>query len=111
MRPTETGSTREILVLHADHESGDHSHRDETAVLVDDLPGAVSHTWYENSDAGDHHGFMGLAEAKVPEGVEVFLCGPLPFMREVRARFPGVGVPPRLVHHEIFDPDMWLGAA
>ena len=107
----ETGSTREVLVLHADHGPAEHPHRDETAVLVDNLPGAVSHTWYENSDDGDHLGFMDLSEVTVPEGAEVFLCGPLPFMSAVRPQFLDAGVLPRHIHYEVFGPDMWLGAA
>jgi len=107
----EVGSTRRILVLHADHGPGEHPHRDETSVLVDGLPGASSHTWYENSDGGDHRGFMDLSKVEVPEGAEVFLCGPMPFMRGVRPQFLDAGVPPRHIHYEVFGPDMWLGAA
>ncbi|GHD27311.1 hemin transporter [Nocardiopsis kunsanensis] len=107
----ETGSTRPVLVLHADHGPEEHPHRDETAVLVGNLPGATSHTWYENSDDGDHRGLMDLSEVDVPEGAEVFLCGPLPFMSGVRSQFLDAGVPPRHIHYEVFGPDMWLGAA
>lgn len=106
----EAGSTREVLVLHADHGPDRHPHRDETAVLVDTLPGASAHTWYEE-DGGDHRGRMDLAEIDVPAGAEVLLCGPLPFMRDVRAQFLAAGVPPRRIHYEVFGPDLWLGAA
>ncbi|GHC91634.1 hemin transporter [Nocardiopsis terrae] len=115
----EQGSTRPVLVLHADRGPEDHAHREEIAALVDRLPGATAHTWYENCQqgcpgdgtGGDHHpGTMDLARVEVPEGAEVYLCGPLPFMRDVRAQFLRAGVPARSVRYEVFGPDLWLGA-
>ncbi|WP_435858455.1 hypothetical protein [Streptomyces sparsogenes] len=37
------------------------------------------------------------------------VCGPLPFMRAVRAQLLERGVEPSAIHYEVFGPDMWLG--
>lgn len=109
-RLVEIESERQVLVLHADHSPEEHAHRDETTVLVDSLPEASLQVWYE-SKGGDHEGQMDLSEVNIPEGAEVYMCGPLPFMREVRGQFLRRGVPARFIHYEVFGPDLWLGAA
>ncbi|MDQ1021718.1 ferredoxin-NADP reductase [Streptomyces afghaniensis] len=38
----------------------------------------------------------------------MFLCGPLPFMREVRGQLLAAGVPARSIRYEVFGPDLWL---
>ncbi|GAA1462375.1 FAD-binding oxidoreductase [Nocardiopsis exhalans] len=109
----EQGSTRPVLVLHADRSPQAHAHREEVAALVGALPGATAHTWYESgaeTTPGSRPGTMDPAGVEVPEGAEVYLCGPLPFMRDVRSRFLRAGVPARSVHYEVFGPDLWLGA-
>ncbi|GAA1078997.1 globin domain-containing protein [Nocardiopsis metallicus] len=109
----EQGSTRPVLVLHADRSPQAHAHREEIAALVGALPGATAHTWYESgaqASPGSRPGTMDLAGVEVPEGAEVYLCGPLPFMRDVRSRFLSAGVPARSVRYEVFGPDLWLGA-
>ncbi|OOC54772.1 MULTISPECIES: globin domain-containing protein [Nocardiopsis] len=107
-RLVEKGSEREVLVLHADRSPGDHAHRDEVQSLVEALPNATSRFWYETGGDGGR-GRMDLNGVRVPEGAEVYMCGPLPFMRDVRAQLLGAGVPARLVHYEVFGPDLWLG--
>ena len=106
----ERGDTRPVLVLHADRSSQSHAHRDEIAALADALPGGRSVTWYEDGDDGDRTGRMDLDGVDIPEGVEAFLCGPLPFMRGVRTRLLAAGVPARRVRYEVFGPDLWLGS-
>ncbi|MEU0240160.1 globin domain-containing protein [Nocardiopsis sp. NPDC006198] len=106
-RLAEQHSTRRVLVLHADRGPAEHAHRDETAALVGELPGASLRTWY--GSGGD--GRMDLSGVGVPEGAEAYLCGPLPFMRDVRAQLLGAGVPARRVRYEVFGPDLWPGAA
>ncbi|MFD6952621.1 hemin transporter [Nocardiopsis sp. TSRI0078] len=101
-------SGRRVLVLHADRSPRDHAHRDEIRALVDALPNATSRFWYETG-GDDGRGRMDLSGVEIPRGAEAYLCGPLPFMRDVRAQLLGAGVPARLVRYEVFGPDLWLG--
>jgi nitric oxide dioxygenase len=107
-RLAEQGSDRRVLVLHADRGPREHAHREETAALVGALPGASARTWYETGGDGDR-GLMDLDGVDLPEGAEAYLCGPLPFMRGVRAQLLGAGVPARRIRYEVFGPDLWLG--
>jgi hypothetical protein len=45
---------------------------------------------------------------ELPDGASVFLCGPLPFMRDVRGRLLSAGVPARRIRYEVFGPDLLL---
>ncbi|MGW1144208.1 globin domain-containing protein [Streptomyces sp. NPDC002454] len=108
-----TAPTRPVTVVHADRSPGSHAHRAEQLALVDRLPHAALHLWYE--DPGPDTGTparTGLADAGVldlPEGVTAYLCGPLPFLRSFRSDLLRCGVPARSVHYEVFGPDLWLG--
>jgi nitric oxide dioxygenase len=111
---TALGSTRPVLVLHADRSPADHALRTETRRLVGQLPGARAVFWYERpgeEEPGAHEGLMDLSHVELPDSAAVFLCGPLPFMRDVRAQLLGAGVPARRVRYEVFGPDLWLPAA
>ncbi|MEU6738564.1 globin domain-containing protein [Streptosporangium sandarakinum] len=106
-----TGSTRRVLVLHADRSPADHALREDTERLVAALPDATRILWYEAGSTGDERsGWMDLAGVEIPEGATVYLCGPLPFMRVTRSALIGAGVAARDVHYEVFGPDLWLGA-
>ncbi|MET8225945.1 globin domain-containing protein [Streptomyces sp. NPDC004082] len=105
------GSTRPVLVLHADRSPADHALRAETAKLAGQLPGARAVFWYEQPGAEEpdaREGLMNLDGVELPEGARVFLCGPLPFMRDVRAQLLRGGVPAQRIHYEVFGPDLWL---
>lgn len=107
-----TGSTRRVVVVHADRTPLDHAHRAEQRRLVDALPGARLHLWYEAP--GDRApeatpGRVDIGALDLPADVTAYLCGPLPFMRAVRGDLLRRGVPARAVHYEVFGPDLWLG--
>ncbi|MEN3540548.1 globin domain-containing protein [Microbispora sp. ZYX-F-249] len=112
-----TGSDRRVVVVHADRSPDAHVHREELADLVAALPGATLHRWYEDlpaGPAGDPAVAAGLADLSaidLPEGVVACLCGPLPFMRAVRAQLVERGVPASGIHYEVFGPDLWIAAA
>ncbi|WP_017540767.1 globin domain-containing protein [Nocardiopsis halophila] len=109
-----TGSRRRVLLLHADRSPRAHALREETAELVDGLPGAERIFWYEEgADTGARElpGRMDLDRVDLPAGAEVYMCGPLPFMRSVRTALIGRGVPARSIHYEVFGPDAWLPGA
>jgi nitric oxide dioxygenase len=108
------GSTRPVLVLHADRSPAGHALRTGTNELVGQLPGARAVFWYEHpgqEEPGAREGLMDLDGVELPKDAAVFLCGPLPFMREVRAQLLRAGVPPQRIRYEVFGPDLWLAAA
>ncbi|GAA3494797.1 FAD-binding oxidoreductase [Streptomyces prasinosporus] len=105
------GSTRRVLVLHADGSPAEHALRAETREAVDGLSDAEAVFWYErpgDEEPGVRSGLMDLTGIDVPADATVYLCGPLPFMRTVRGRLLGAGVPARAIHYEVFGPDLWL---
>ncbi|MGW3031881.1 globin domain-containing protein [Streptomyces sp. NPDC001178] len=105
------GSTRPVLVLHADLSPAAHALRAETRELVGQLPHARALFWYERPGAEEpdaREGLMDLSGVELPDGATVFLCGPLSFMRDVRAQLLGAGVPARRIRYEVFGPDLWL---
>lgn len=105
------GSTRPVLVLHADRSPGEHALRADTHDLAGQLPGARTVFWYERpgpEEPDARTGPMELSDIELPDGVVVFLCGPLPFMRVARDRLLRAGVPARRIRYEVFGPDLWL---
>ncbi|MFF9060357.1 globin domain-containing protein [Streptomyces sp. NPDC101213] len=105
------GATRPVLVLHADRSPADHALRADTRALVERLPNARSVFWYERPGTEEpdaREGLMDLDGIDVPADSTVFLCGPLPFMREARAQLLRAGVAARSIRYEVFGPDLWL---
>ncbi|WP_190046614.1 MULTISPECIES: globin domain-containing protein [Streptomyces] len=105
------GSARPVLVLHADRSPADHALRADTRRLVERLPNARAVFWYERPGTKEpdaREGLMNLDGIEVPVDSAVFLCGPLPFMREVRAQLLRAGVPAKSIRYEVFGPDLWL---
>ncbi|WP_328940529.1 FAD-binding oxidoreductase [Streptomyces sp. NBC_00250] len=106
-----TGSTRPVMVLHADRTPASHAHAAELRRLVDSLPQGTLHLWYEEpGDSGARAGRADITALDLPAGVTAYLCGPLPFLRSVRGDLVGRGVAAADIHYEVFGPDLWLGA-
>ncbi|GAA3760000.1 globin domain-containing protein [Salinactinospora qingdaonensis] len=102
---------RRVLLLHADRSPATHALRRETEELIGAMDNAERIFWYEEGGDGDSlPGRMRLDGVDLPTDAEVYLCGPLPFMRDVRSQLLAAGVPARAVHYEVFGPDLWLGA-
>ncbi|MET8339139.1 globin domain-containing protein [Streptosporangium canum] len=102
-----TGSRRRVLVLHADRSPAEHALREDML-----RPAAERIFWYESGAvAPDREGLMNLDGIEIPDGAVAYLCGPVPFMRDVRARLMRAGVAARDIHYEVFGPDLWLGAS
>lgn len=55
-------------------------------------------------------GRMDLADAELPAGARAFLCGPLPFMQEMRRTLIARGIPAERIDYEVFGPDLWPAA-
>ncbi|MEU0570772.1 globin domain-containing protein [Nonomuraea sp. NPDC005983] len=107
-----SGATRRVLLLHADRSETGHPLRRDMERLADTLPEAERIFWYEQGDCGyARTGRMDLTDVELPEGAVVYMCGPLPFMRDLRAQLIGAGVAPRDIHYEVFGPDLWIAAA
>lgn len=101
-----TGSRRRVLVLHADRSPAEHALREDML-----RPATERIFWYESgATAPDRDGLMDLDGIEIPAGAVAYLCGPVPFMRDMRARLLTAGVAASDIHYEVFGPDLWLGA-
>ncbi|WP_019972415.1 globin domain-containing protein [Mycobacterium sp. 141] len=101
---------RKVVVAHADRRAQDHALRDTVLHLGRELDDFTAYAWYETVDDGDtrsRHGYMDLTDVPLPDDVQVFTCGPLPFMRHVRTTLLERGVPATRIRYEVFGPDLW----
>lgn len=101
---------RTVIAAHADRRAEDHALRQTVLHLGRDIDDFTTYAWYETVDDGDtrsRRGFMDLSDIPLPEEVQVFTCGPLPFMRHVRSTLLARGVPENRIRYEVFGPDMW----
>ena len=83
---------------------------------VSTLGNVETHTWYENVDAagqerGARSGLMDLTHVEVPADADVFMCGPLSFMRDARSELIRRGLPSTRIRYEVFGPDMFAGSS
>ena len=105
-----TQPDRTVIVAHADRAAQDHALRDTVLHVARHIDNFTSYTWYESVDPADQRsrqGLMDLSQIPLPEDVQVFTCGPLPFMRHVRSTLLDKGVPPSHIRYEVFGPDLW----
>ncbi|MFJ8208672.1 globin domain-containing protein [Streptomyces sp. NPDC096033] len=108
----ETGHPAAVTVLHADRTPADHALRADHRALAHKLPEASTRFWYESdAEPGDATGLLDLDDTPVAPGTQAYLCGPLPFMRSVRAQLIAKGIPATDIHYEVFGPDLWLASA
>ncbi|MDJ0349069.1 globin domain-containing protein [Cryobacterium sp. PH29-G1] len=107
----DSGSKRQVRVLHAESNLERWALRDQMNEDVALLEAAELELWLEIPSEGHHEGFMSLANVTIPEDASVYLCGPLPFMRSLRSQALESGVPADRIHYEIFGPDLWLANA
>ncbi|WP_328743524.1 globin domain-containing protein [Streptomyces caniferus] len=131
-----TGSRRRVIAAHADRSPATHPFRTDLHRLTGKLADATAELWYEEgvrpeeglrhelpdgageaepqagADAVDavtvRTGLMDLTQIAVPAGTTAYLCGPVPFMKAVRAQLLASGVPASRIHYEVFGPDLGL---
>ncbi|MFF9085102.1 globin domain-containing protein [Streptomyces sp. NPDC014991] len=104
-----SGHRGPVTVVHGDRSPADHALRADQTSYAAKLPAAAVHLFYErDAGPGARTGLVDLAGVAVPPGTRAYLCGPLPFLRAVRAQLIGRGVAPADVHYEVFGPDLWL---
>ena len=104
----DSGSKREVRVLHAESTLERWALRDQMNEDVALLEAAELELWLEIPSEGHHEGFMSLENVTIPADASVYLCGPLPFMQSLRSQALQSGVPADRIHYEIFGPDLWL---
>ncbi|MDI9913915.1 globin domain-containing protein [Rhodococcus sp. IEGM 1379] len=111
----DTGATRSVCVIHADRSIADHAHRTELSALVDKIPAARLHRWYE--DLGVHSSLEAVSEGRadlrdieLDPDTQAFLCGPMPFMLSMRESLIARDIPAQNIHYEVFGPDSWANA-
>ncbi|MGW6568565.1 hypothetical protein [Streptomyces sp. NPDC054975] len=54
---------------------------------------------------------MNLDALELPADAGVYLCGPLPFMRELSSQLLRGGIPARNIRYEVFGHGLWLADA
>ncbi|AOR34716.1 hemin transporter [Streptomyces fodineus] len=97
-----------VTVVHGDRSPADHALRTDHETYAGKLPDASVHFFYDrDAGPGTRTGLVDLAGIAVPAGTRAYLCGPLPFMRAVRAQLIEKGVAPAGIHYEVFGPDLW----
>ncbi|MEU3411108.1 globin domain-containing protein [Streptomyces sp. NPDC006658] len=98
-----------VTVVHGDRSPADHALRADHTAYAGKLADADVRFFYERDAEPDTRtGLVDLADLAVRPGTRAYLCGPLPFMRAVRAQLIGKGVAPADIHYEVFGPDLWL---
>jgi nitric oxide dioxygenase len=104
-----TSSSRPVTVVHADRSLADHALRRELHDVVRKLPNARLHVWYEQPHPGrpaEYTGFAQLGDLDLPADLQVYLCGPVPFIGAVRQQLIRRGVPAAAIRYELFSPDL-----
>ncbi len=105
-----TQPNRTVIIAHADRTAQDHALRDTVLHVGRQLDNFTAYTWYETVGTDDHRshqGFMDLTEIPLPENIQVFTCGPLPFRRHIRSTLLARGVAADSIRYEVFGPDLW----
>jgi len=105
-----TQPQRKVIVAHADRTAQDHALRDTVQYVGRQIDDFTTYAWYETVEPADEdsrQGYMDLSEVPLDDDVQVFTCGPLPFMRHVRSTLLDRGVPASRIRYEVFGPDLW----
>ncbi|SEQ32017.1 nitric oxide dioxygenase [Lentzea xinjiangensis] len=102
-------SPRRVVAVHGDRDQLSHPFRAELAQLVAKLADAQAHVFYERPIGdwpADRTGLVRLDGVPVPPDATAYLCGPVPFLRAMRAQLLEAGVTD--IHYEVFGPDLRL---
>jgi nitric oxide dioxygenase len=109
-----TAPTREIVLVHADRSGPAHALRHELPGLQQQLPNLSVHLWYEDATDGElaglkaaiHPGRVDPTRIPLAPGAWAHLCGPVPFMSQVRTGLIRRGLPAQRIAYEVFGPGM-----
>ena len=105
---------RSVLFVHAARDGEHHALGHEVRALAEARESITSHVFYSRAVAGEGHGRPSdhagrldaerLAALMPGTDVDVYLCGPVSFMTEIRAGLEARGVSPERIHSEQFGP-------
>jgi nitric oxide dioxygenase len=102
-----------VMLLHADHSENAFALRGQIRDDIAALPNASINVWYEQGAEsqspaqGIFPGRMDLSQVRLPDNAVYHLCGPIPFMHEIRSALIERRIPPRDIQYEVFGPDLW----
>ena len=107
------GSTRQVLWLHAARDGEHHPFAAEVRRLMSALSHGRSYVCYsrpgprdrigEAFDATGHLSEAVFDAVGMPKEADVYLCGPVRFMADMKAALAAFGVAPQRIHVEIFN--------
>lgn len=107
-------SERAVWWIHGARSSREHSFAAEARALLASLPNVHTHVCYSRPDPGDVEGrdfdragrlsADVLADISLPRDAVAYLCGPNPFMDEIRAALVAIGIAAPRIHTEPFGP-------
>jgi ferredoxin-NADP reductase/MOSC domain-containing protein YiiM len=106
-------STRQVLWLYGTRDREHHPFAGEVRHLMQALAHGRSYVCYsrpgpddrraEDFDAAGHLARSVFDEVGLPRNADVYLCGPSPFMAEMKDALAALGVPQQRVHMELFN--------
>jgi ferredoxin-NADP reductase/MOSC domain-containing protein YiiM len=106
-------SVREVLWLHAARDGQHHPFAAEVRRLLLALPSARSFVCYskpgpgdkagQDFDASGHFSPPLLDSIRLPRDADVYICGPNPFMADMKLALTTYGVPSERIHLELFN--------
>lgn len=103
-----TQPTREVTAVHADRSPDRHPLRADVAAAGARLHNFRHLVWYEEAGHPDAaHGLVDPEAIPLHPQTEVYLCGPIPFMRTIRAGLHRRGVPVERIRYEVFGSEQW----
>lgn len=97
-----TQPERMVVAAHAEISAERHAHREEYARLAE----VRQLTWYENADGAGQAGVIDVDAIPLPAGAVAYLCGPITFMRDMRAGLLRRGMHADDIKYEVFGPGM-----
>ncbi|HET9646964.1 MAG TPA: MOSC and FAD-binding oxidoreductase domain-containing protein [Microlunatus sp.] len=105
-------STRDIWWLHGARSGSEHAFAAEVRALLAELPGARSCIWYSRPGPDDRIGYQfdqrghldaeGILASGAPTDADFWICGPIPFMDDIRTGLGSLGVTEARLHTEAF---------
>jgi ferredoxin-NADP reductase/MOSC domain-containing protein YiiM len=93
-------SDRDIWWVHTTRSAETHAFAAEVEALIDSLPHAQQHIFY--TETGGRLDQRSIAALGLPTDATAYLCGPGPFMDDMRQALTAAGISPSGIHTELF---------